>query len=108
MLLASRDGSTALDPDFFFGSLLPGHPLNTAGVNDPKLTDMVRAQRRATKERQRRDIGHDIQRHCSQQAYYAYGPSVSLVSAWLPWVKDFGPNIGHDYGPRLMGAWIQR
>jgi ABC-type transport system substrate-binding protein len=107
VLLARRDGATATDPDFYFSSLLPGDPRNVAGVNDPKLTEMIKLQRRTEKERRRRDIVHDIQSHCSQQVYYAYGASVSAVSAWLPAVEDFGPNIGHDYGGRLMAAWLK-
>ena len=27
-----------------------------------------------------------------------YGASVSAVAAWEPYVKNFGPNIGHDIG----------
>jgi peptide/nickel transport system substrate-binding protein len=108
MLLALRDGGTAIDPDVYFASLLPGHPLNTSGVNDPKLVEMIKLQRRTYKEGARRDIVHDIQSHCSQQVYYAYGASVSAVSAWAMDVKDFGPNIGHDYGVRLMVAWLDR
>ena len=28
--------------------------------------------------------------------------------AWEPHVKNFSPNIGHDYGGRLMAAWLDR
>ena len=108
MLLTLRDGATATDPDVYFAGLLPGNPLNTSGVNDPKLTEMIKLQRRTFKEGKRRDIVHDIQRYCSQQVYYAYGGSVSAVSAWQPNVRDFGPNIGHDYGGRLMYAYFER
>jgi hypothetical protein len=30
------------------------------------------------------------------------------VSAWEPYVKNFSPNLGHDYGGRLMAAWLDR
>jgi len=30
------------------------------------------------------------------------------VAAWRPYVIDFGPNIGPDYGGRLMSAWITK
>jgi len=26
----------------------------------------------------------------------------------MPYVKNFGPNIGHDYGGRLMVAWLDK
>lgn len=49
-----------------------------------------------------------IQRHVAQQAWVLFGPSVSAVAAWEPHVKNFSPNIGHDYGGRLMAAWLDR
>ncbi len=106
MMLAVRDGPT--DPDSYLAALLPGDPLNASGVNDPKLTEMIKRQRRTFKDSARRDIVYDIQRYCSQQVYYACGPSPSVVAAWMPNVIDFGPNIGPDYGGRLMSAWIEK
>jgi ABC-type transport system substrate-binding protein len=106
MMLTLRGGTT--DPDTYFTPLLPGEPLNSAGVNDPKLTEMIRLQRRTFDEKKRREIVYDIQRLVSQQVYYAYGASVSAVAAWMPYVKNFGPNIGHDYGGRLMAAWLDK
>jgi peptide/nickel transport system substrate-binding protein len=106
MMLAVRDGAT--DPDSYLEALLPGDPLNASGVNDPKLTEMIKRQRRTFKDSARRDIVYDIQRYCSQQVYYACGPSASVVAAWMPNVRDFGPNIGPDYGGRLMSAWLDK
>ncbi len=105
-IITLRGGTT--DPDTYFTSLLPGEPLNSAGVNDPKLTEMIKLQRRTFDEKKRREIVFDIQRLVSQQVYYSYGPSVSCVAAWMPHVKNFGPNIGHDYGGRLMTAWLDK
>ena len=106
MILAVRDGAT--DPDSYLETLLPGDPLNVSGVNDPKLTEMIKRQRRTFNDSARRDIVYDIQRYCSQQVYYACGPSPSVVAAWMPNIVDFGPNIGPDYGGRLMSAWIDK
>jgi len=106
MMLAVRDGAT--DPDSYLEALLPGDSLNVSGVNDPKLTEMIKRQRRTFKDSARRDIVYDIQRYCSQQVYYACGPSPSVVASWLPYVMDFGPNIGPDYGGRLMSAWLDK
>ncbi len=85
---------------------IPGEPLNASGVDDPKLTEMIRLQRRTLDVAKRREIVYDIQRYLAEQIYYAYGPSVSAVAAWDPRVRDFAPNIGHDYGGRLMAAWL--
>jgi len=106
MMLSVRDGAT--DPDSYFAALLPGDPTNSSGVNDPKLTEMIKHQRRTFKDSARRDIVYEIQRYSSQQVYYACGPSASVVAAWMPYVRDFGPNIGPDYGGRLMSAWLDK
>lgn len=87
---------------------MPGQVLNASGVNDPKLTDMIRLQRRTFDVRKRRDIIYDIQRHVAHHAYYLYGPSVKVVSAWEPYVKNWAPNNGFDFGGRLMGAWMNK
>ena len=106
MMLAPRDSAT--EPDSYFTPLLPGHPLNASGVNDPKLTEMIKLQRRTYDEKKRREIVYDIQRYFSQQVYFTCGASVSAVSAWMPHVRDFSPNIGPDYGGRLELAWIDK
>jgi peptide/nickel transport system substrate-binding protein len=106
MLLTRRGGAT--DPDWYFTPLLPGHPLNRSGVNDPKLTEMIKLQRRTDDEKKRREIVYDIQRYFSQQVYFTFGASASAVTTWWPYVTDFGPNIGPDYGWRLVAAWLDK
>ena len=106
MILTLRGATT--DPDTYFTPFLPGEPLNSSGVNDPKLTEMIKLQRRTFDDKKRREILYDIQRYAAQQVYYGYGASVSAVGAWMPYVKNFGPNIGHDYGGRLMVAWLDK
>ena len=97
------------DPDsYLYRYYMPGQPSNGGGVNDPKLTEMIRLQRRTFNVAKRREILYDIQRYLSQQVYYLYGPSVIAVAAWEHYVKNFAPNFGHDYGGRLMAAWLDR
>ena len=69
---------------------------------------MIKLQRRTFNVAKRREIVYDIQRYVAQNVLGLYGPSVSAVAAWEPYVKNFGPNIGHDYGGRLMAAWLDR
>jgi peptide/nickel transport system substrate-binding protein len=101
-----RGGTT--DVDSYLRIYIPGEPLNAGGVNDPKLVDMIKLQRRTFDVAKRREVLYDIQRYISQQVYYLFGPSVSAVAAWKPSVKNFGPNIGHDMGGRLMAAWLDK
>jgi peptide/nickel transport system substrate-binding protein len=97
------------DPDSYLYRLyIPGQPSNVGGVDDPRLTEMIRLQRRTFDARRRREIIHDIQRYLSRQAYYLYGPSFEVVVAWDRAVRNFAPNFGHDYGGRLVAAWLDR
>jgi peptide/nickel transport system substrate-binding protein len=97
------------DPDsYLVRAFLPGQPLNAAGVDDPKLTQMIQLQRRTFDVAKRRDIIYDIQRHVAHHAYYLYGPSVKVVSAWEPYVKNWAPNNGFDFGGRLVAAWLNK
>ena len=98
-----------LDPDaYLYRTFVPGQPLNAAGVDDAKLTEMIKQQRRITDPTKRRDLLWDIQRHIAQQAYYLYDASQKVVSAWEPYVRNWAPNNGFDYGGRMMAAWLDR
>jgi hypothetical protein len=68
-------------------------------VNDPPLTDMILRQRRIADPQTRREMIADIQRHLARvvsraEAYSALG--------------IYNPNLGYDYGGRLMAAWLDR
>ncbi len=103
-----RGGGTSPDA-YLAGGHLPGQPLNTAGVNDPKLTEMIKLSRRTFDVGKRREIVFDIQRYLAQQVYYLYtSPSAKVIGAWEPYVKNYMPNIGNDYGQRLVAAWLDR
>jgi peptide/nickel transport system substrate-binding protein len=103
-----RGGSVSPDP-YLSAAHLPEQLSNTAGVNDPKLTEMIKLQRKTFDVAKRKEIVYDIQRYLSQQVYYLYtSPSAKVIGAWEPYVKNFMPNIGNDYGQRLMAAWLDR
>jgi peptide/nickel transport system substrate-binding protein len=87
---------------------LPEAPLNVMGVNDAKLTEMIKLQRRTFDVPKRRAIVWDIQRYLAEQGYFGVSGSAKVVSAWDAHVKNFAPNNGYDYGGRLMAAWIDR
>jgi ABC-type transport system substrate-binding protein len=102
-----RGGTTVAD--FYLHAFhSPGQLFNSAGVNDLKLTKMISQQRRIFDIPKRRDMLYEIQRYLAEQVYYIYGPSPVTVSAWEPHVKNFAPNLGHDYGGRLMVAWLSQ
>jgi peptide/nickel transport system substrate-binding protein len=97
------------DPEaYFYRWFMPGQPLNVWGVNDPKLTDMIRLQRRTFDVAKRKQVVFDIQRYLADQALFGADGSIRILSAWDAHIKNYGPNNGFDYGGRLMAAWIDR
>jgi ABC-type transport system substrate-binding protein len=97
------------DPEaYFYRWFMPGQPLNVWGVNDPKLTDMIKLQRRTFDVAKRKQVVFDIQRYLADQALFGVDGSVKILSAWDAHIKNFGPNNGFDHGGRLIAAWIDK
>jgi peptide/nickel transport system substrate-binding protein len=97
------------DPEaYFYRIYMPGQPLNVMGVNDPKLTEMIKLQRRTHDVAKRKQVVYDIQRYLAEQALFGSNGSVKILSAWDAHIKNYGPNNGFDYGGRLMAAWIDK
>ncbi len=98
-----------LEPDnFLYGQYYPGELKNQSHVNDPVLADMLVRQRRTMDPAKRREIIYEIQRHLAKQQYYVQLPSGVYVGVWDGALKNYGPNLGYDYGGRLMAAWLDR
>ncbi len=98
-----------VDPEaYFYRSMVPGQPFNVMPVNDPKLTEMIKLQRRTSDVAKRRQIVHDIQRHAAEQAYFGANGSIKVISGWESYIKNFMPNNGFDFGGRMMAAWIDK
>jgi len=98
-----------LEPDnFLFGQYYPEELKNQSHINDPVVADMLVRQRRTLDPAKRREIIYDFQRHLAKQQYYVQMPSTVYVAVWEGAVKNYGPNMGYDYGGRLMAAWLER
>jgi peptide/nickel transport system substrate-binding protein len=98
-----------LEPDnFLFGQYYPGETKNQSHINDPVAADLLIRQRRTFDLAKRRELIHEIQRHLAKQQYYVQIPSTVYVAVWDGAVKNYGPNLGYDYGGRLVGAWLDR
>jgi peptide/nickel transport system substrate-binding protein len=98
----------ALDPYNFMAQYLPEESKNQSHVNDPVLTDLIQNSTRTLDEKKRREIVHDFQRHAAKQVYYLRINSQVYQAALDPALTNFGPNLGYDYGGRLMAAWWNR
>ena len=98
-----------LDPDnFLYGMHYPGEQKNQSHVDDPIVTDMLIRQRRIFDVAKRREVIHELQRYLARQQYYVQLPSGTYVAVWDGALKNYGPNLGYDYGGRLMAAWLDR
>jgi hypothetical protein len=65
-------------------------------------------QRHALDPARRRDALAELQRHLARQQYYVQLASPVTISVWDGALKNYGPNLGYDYGGRLMAAWLDR
>ena len=98
-----------VDPDnYLFAQYYPGEPRNQSHVNDSQLTEMLVRQRRTMDPARRREIIHEIQRYLATQQYYVAAPSQVYVAVWDGALKNYGPNLGYDWGGRLAAAWLER
>ena len=98
-----------LEPDnFLFGQYYPGEIKNHGHINDPALADILIRQRRTMDPAKRREIIYEIQRHIAKQQYYVQLWSGVYVAVWDGALMNYGPNLGYDYGGRLMAAWLNR
>jgi peptide/nickel transport system substrate-binding protein len=98
-----------VDPDsFVYPYYHPGEPRNQSHINDPVVADMLVRQRRTFDIAKRREVLWEIQRYLAKQQYYVQMPSGIYVAVWDGALKNYGPNIGYDYGGRLVATWLDR
>jgi ABC-type transport system substrate-binding protein len=86
----------------------PGELKNQSHVDDPVATDPLARQRQTFDVVKRREIIHEIQRHLAKQQYYVQLASGIYIAVWDGALKNYGPNLGYDYGGRLTAAWLDR
>ena len=101
--------SNAWEPDtVLYGLYAPDQPRNSGHVNDPKITAMLKEQRRTQDREARKQLIVDLQRYIAEQQYYVYLYCVGITGAWYPYVKNFAPNTSYDYGGRSAALWLDR
>ncbi len=97
------------DPHSYVYSMhFPGEQKNQSHVDHPVATDLLVRQQRTFDPAKRRDLLHALQRHLARQQYYLQPPSQIAIAAWDDALKNYGPNLGYDYGGRLLTAWLER
>ena len=98
-----------VDPDnYVYGVHYPEELKNQSHVNDPVVTDLLVRQRHTIDPGRRRDALAELQRYLARQQYYVQLASAVTIAVWDAALKNYGPNLGYDYGGRLMAAWLDR
>src|SRR5262245_35544610 len=101
--------SIAWEPDsVLYGLYAPDQPRNRGHVNDPKITAMLKEQRRTKDVEARKKLVFDIQRYIAEQQYYVYLYSIGVTGSWQPYVKNYAPNPTFNYGGRAAALWLDR
>jgi peptide/nickel transport system substrate-binding protein len=100
--------TTFIEPDNYLNQYMPGEAKNQSHVNDPIVTDLIVRQRRAFDTAKRREIIYEIQRYLAKQQYYVQIHSGLSVAVWESALKNYGPNLGYDFGGRVTAAWLDR
>ena len=91
-----------------YGLYAPDQPRNSGHVNDPKLTAMLKEQRRTKDREARKQLIFDIQRYVAEQQYYVYLYAAMFTGSWYPYVKNYAPNTQWDFGGRSAALWLDR
>ena len=91
-----------------YARYIPDHPFNRGYVNDPKITAMLKEQRRTRDLEARKKIIYEFQRYEAEQQYYVYTNSSMFTGSWQPYVKNYAPNQTFDYGSRAAALWLDR
>jgi peptide/nickel transport system substrate-binding protein len=97
------------EPDSaLYGPYAPDTLRNSGHVNDPKLTAMLKEQRRTRDREARKQLIFDIQRYVAEQQYYIHTNVGVITSSWQPYVKNYAPNVTLDVGGRAAALWLDR
>jgi peptide/nickel transport system substrate-binding protein len=101
--------SIGWEPDsVLYGLYAPDQPRNSGHVNDPKITALLKEQRRTKDIEARKQLIFAIQRHAAEQQYYVYTNANMLTGSWQSYVKNFAPNMSFDHGNRAAALWLDR
>jgi len=90
--------------EYLFNMYHPKGVRNHAGVNDPKLTEMVEKQAVTLDKPARKAMISDIQRYTGEQQYYVFGVAGNTTIATQPWVKNFFYESDYARG----GEWVPK
>ena len=103
----------ALDPDaesYLFQVFYPKAGNNYGGVDDPKLTEMINAQRREGDPKKRNAIIRDAVKYVNAEQYYGLALYYKTrYEYWTPALKDYFPQFWGRFMPYPVDSvWLDR
>ena len=107
--LAFGPQTAFLDPhNFLYGQYYPGELRNQSHIDNRAIADLLVREQRTFDIAKRRELIHEVQRQLAKEQYYVQTPSVVAIGVWEGALKNYAPNLGFDYGGRLVAAWLDR
>ena len=95
--------------DFLFNMYHPKGTRNRAGVDDPKLTEMIERQVRTLDRAERKKQIFEIQRYLGEQMYYPPGAVGFRSMGYQPYVRDAFPRSDYGLGAEVIPKlWLDR
>lgn len=106
--LTLRSLSTGIDVDsFLYGSFHPNSNRNYNGVNDPKLTAMIEAQRQEPDVAKRRELVRQAARYITEQAWGLFAHGAVSYQVWQTYVMGYRPNAARSIAP-FTDTWLDK
>jgi peptide/nickel transport system substrate-binding protein len=106
--LTLRGSNPGLDIDaYLYGSFHPSSGRNYNGVDDPKLTAMIEAQRREADPAKRRAIQKQAAAYIAEMAWGLTSRASVNYQMWQPYVKDYRPNYSRYLLP-ATNTWLDK
>ncbi|MGH2588401.1 MAG: ABC transporter substrate-binding protein [Dehalococcoidia bacterium] len=98
------------DPhDYLFNMNHPSSARNNAGIDDPRLTQMIDDEERTLDEAERVKKVHDIQRYWLEQMYYVPTTVGMAYSFRQPWMKHYYYSATYGSGTEaVLDAWVDK
>jgi ABC-type transport system substrate-binding protein len=94
--------------NFLYGQYYPGELRNQSHIDNRAIADLLVREQRTFDIAKRRELIHEVQRQLAKEQYYVQTPSVVAIGVWEGALKNYAPNLGFDYGGRLVAAWLDR
>jgi ABC-type transport system substrate-binding protein len=95
--------------DFLFNMYHPKGTRNHAGVNDPKLTEMIEKQAKTLDRAERKKQIFEIQRYLGEMMYYPPNAASYRTAGVAANIRDFYPRSDYGLGAEVIPKlWIDK